>query len=235
MPAIKIVHSDTFSLLLVRIKIQNSNQYKDLRLVTSGELTPAMTFITLSILLLLVLVQSTDSYGYLPSRTSTLVANPMSLPFLTYQKNGILIDYPSTWRIKEIGSPPTYNITDIVRFYPSIGATSAEVTMSLDTSIGNESLTSYLSDIIASEDKDEKDFKVIDANTISTMSNNPAYSLHTGYVDNGTAYQTLETGTKIDNKVYFISYDVESSNYAAYLPSIQKIMESFKVLSLKDL
>lgn len=235
MPTAKIIHSNTFSLLLVRIKIHNSNQYNDLRLVTSCVLTPVMTFIAFSILALMILVQNIDSYGYLPANIGTLVANPVNLPFLTYQKNGILIDYPSTWDIKEIGSPPTYNITDIVRFSPPNDATSAEVTVSLDNSIGNESLTGYLSDIIASEEGDNKDFKVINANSISTMSSNPAYTLHTSYVDNGTTYQTLETGTKVDNRVYFISYDVESTNYAAYLPSVQKIMESFKVLSLRNL
>jgi hypothetical protein len=107
--------------------------------------------------------------------------------------------------------------------------------VSFDNSVGNESLTGYLSDIIASGDQDNKDFKVINANTISTISGNSAYSLQTSYVDGGTNYQTFETGIKIDNKVYFISYDVESSNYATYLPSVQKIIESFKVMSIKNL
>ncbi len=183
----------------------------------------------------MILVQLSNSYGYLPASTYALVANPVNTPFLTYQKNGIAIDYPSTWHVKEIGGPPTDNITDIVSFSPPNDTTSAEVMVSFDNSVGNESLTGYLSDIIASGEKDNKDFKLINANTISTISGNPAYSLQTSYVDGGTNYQTLETGIKIDNKVYFISYDVESSNYAAYLPSVQKIIESFKVLSEKNL
>src|SRR5574341_966157 len=108
MPATRIIHSYTFGLLLVRIKIQNSNQYNDLRSVTLCVLTPVITFITFSILSLMILVQNTDSYGYLPANTSTIVVNPVSLPFLTYQKNGILTDYPSTWHRKEMGGPPAY-------------------------------------------------------------------------------------------------------------------------------
>lgn len=225
MPTAKIIHSDTFGLLLMRIKIRNSNQYNDLRLVTSCVLTPVMTFIAFSILSLVTLIQLNNSYGYLPASTDTLVPNSVNSPFLTYQKNGIVIDYPSTWHIKEIGGPPTDNITDIVSFSPPNDA----------TSVGNESLTGYLGDIIASGAQDNKDFKLINANTISAISGNPAYSLQTSYVDGGTNYQTLETGIKIDNKVYFISYDVESSNYATYLPSVQKIIESFKVISIKNL
>lgn len=235
MPITRIIPPGASGLLVGRKENHNSNQDVDLCLISSRKLTLAATLITFSILSLIILVQLNISYGYLPASTYTVVANSVNTPFLTYQKNGIAIDYPSPWHIKEIGSPPTDNVSDIVSFSPPNDATSAEVMVSFDSSIGNESLTGYLSDIIASGEQDNKDFKVIDANTIGTMSSNPAYSLHTSYVDNGTTYQTLEFGTKIDNKIYFISYDVESPNYAAYLPSVQKIIESFKVLNLKNL
>jgi PsbP-like protein len=234
-PTTRLIHSYAFGLPIAKIENHHSNQDVDLRLISSRKLTLVAILIPFSILSLMILVQLNNSYGYLPASTDTLVANPVNSPFLTYQKNGIVIDYPSTWHIKEIGGPATNNITDIVSFSPPNEATSAEVMVSFDNSVGNESLTGYLSDIIASGAQDNKDFKLINANTISTISGNPAYSLQTSYVDGGTNYQTLETGIKIDNKVYFISYDVESSNYATYLPSVQKIIESFKVMSIKNL
>ncbi len=103
--------------------------------------------------------------------------------------------------------------------------------VSIDSSIYNQSWASYLSDVIPSGQEDNKDFRVINANTIGTLSGNPAYLLVTSYVDAGTTYETLETGTKIDNKLYFITYDVESTNYGSYLPYVHKIIDSFKVSS----
>jgi hypothetical protein len=92
-------------------------------------------------------------------------------------------------------------------------------------------LASYLSDIIASEQQDSKDFKVIDSNTISTLSGNPAYLLVSSYTDASTSYKTLETGTMIDNKVYFITYDVKTPYYSTYLPYVKEMINSFKLLS----
>jgi hypothetical protein len=112
----RLIHSYTFGLLLDRIEDQNSNQDLDLPLISSRKVTLVTTLITFSILSLMILVQLNNSYGYFPVSTDILVANPVNSPFLTYQKNGIVIDYPSTWHIKEIGGPPTDNITDIASF-----------------------------------------------------------------------------------------------------------------------
>jgi hypothetical protein len=131
--------------------------------------------------------------------------------------------------VNETGGQSTANVTDIVNFSPPSTTDSGVVQVSTDSSINNESLASYLSDLIASADKYSKDFRVINANTIGTLSGNPAYSLLTSYMDTGIVYETLEIGAKIDNKVYFITYDIESSNYSNFLPYAHKIIDSFKV------
>jgi hypothetical protein len=163
----------------------------------------------------------------------TTNTNVEIIGYLMYQndKLGIQIQYPPGWHVREIGGQPTGNVTDIVSFSPPNTAGSGDVQVSIDSSGDNQSLASYLSDVIASGQQDYRDFKVISANTIGTLSDNPAYSLLTGYVDAGINYKTLETGTNIDNKVYFITYDIEATNYGTYLPYVHKIINSFKVSS----
>ncbi len=78
---------------------------------------------------------------------------------LLYQNNSIQIEYPAPWHKKEIGGTPKDNVTDIVGFYPPKDTSSAEITISSDSGIDNQSLASYLSDIIASEQQDSKVLK----------------------------------------------------------------------------
>lgn len=58
--------------------------------------------------------------------------------------------------------------------------------------------------------------------------NFPNISIHC-YSSSLTHYETLETGTKIHDKYYFITYYIEASNYENYLPYVHKIIDSLKV------
>jgi hypothetical protein len=189
-----------------------------------------ISLVVFSSLLFISLSQENRSLAYNASSTEILHPNGVNTTLL-YQNNSIQIEYPASWHKKEIGGIPKDNVTDIVRFYPPKDTSFAEITISSDSGINNQSLASYLSDIIASEQQDSKDFKVIDSNTISTLSGNPAYLLVSSYTDASTSYKTLETGTMIDNKVYFITYDVKTPYYSTYLPYVKEMINSFKLLS----
>lgn len=187
--------------------------------------------IVFSILITSIFIQQNIVYAL--NGNATTNTNIENTGFLVYQndKAGIQVQYPPGWHVREITGQPTDNVTDIVSFSPANTASSGEVQVSIDNSGDNQSLASYLSDVIASGQQDYRNFNVISANTIGTLSNNPAYSLSTSYVDAGTNYQTLDTGTMINNKVYFITYDIETTNYNTFLPYVHKIIDSFKVTS----
>ena len=184
-----------------------------------------------SILITSIFIQQNIVYALNGNETAN--TNIENTGFLVYQndKAGIQIQYPTGWHVREITGQPTDNVTDIVSFSPSNTESSGEVQVSIDSSSDNQSLASYLSDIIASGQQDYTNFKVISANTIGTLSKNPAYSLLTSYVDAGTNYQTLDAGTRINNKGYFITYDIETTSYNTFLPYVHKIIDSFRVTS----
>lgn len=200
-----------------------------LKFIWVYKLTITALMIVFSVLFTSTFIQQNLIYAL----NGSVTTNGVNTGFLIYQndKLGIQIQYSPGWHVKEIGGQPTHNVTDVVSFSPPNTSGSGEVQVSIDSSSDNQSLASYLSDVIASGEEDYKDFKVISANTIKTLSGNPAYLLLSSYVDAGTNYETLETGTKIDNKVYFIIYDVEAANYTTYLPNVSKMIDSFKVSS----
>lgn len=189
-----------------------------------------ISLVVFSSLLFISLSQENRSLAYNASSTDLPKTNGVNTTLL-YQNNSLQIKYPASWHKKEIGGFPKDNITDIVKFYPPNDASSAQVTISSDIASKNQSLASYLSDIIGSEQQDLKDFKVVDSNTVNILSGNPAYLLVSSYLDNITNYETLETGTIVDDKVYFITYDVKTPYYTTYLPQVKEMITSFKLLS----
>ena len=72
----------------------------------------------------------------------------------------------------------------------------------------NEKLNEYLATTI-NDYNDTPDFKVIESNTNSILAGKPAYKLVYTDVEDGIDYKTLEIGTLMGNKVYFITYDAE--------------------------
>lgn len=208
------------------MKFRYNSHFHALKSIYLHKWTIAAVMIAFSVLLASMFIQQNLIYALNGNATSV-----QDTGFLTYQndKSGIRIQYPIGWHVQEIGGPPSDNITDIVSFSPPNSSNSGEVLVSIDNSNDNQSLASYLSDVIASGSENQKNYRVINANTIETLTGNPAYLLLSSYTDAGTAYETLETGTKIHGKYYFITYDIEASNYENYLPYVHKIIDSLKV------
>ena len=92
-------------------------------------------------------------------------------------------------------------------------------------------LDDYLDKMTGSYKKDSKDFKVIESNTNNILAGNPAYKLiYTKAMEPENAnIKTLEIGTIIASKVYFIRYYAPLQTYSIYLPDVQKMINSFEV------
>jgi eukaryotic-like serine/threonine-protein kinase len=155
--------------------------------------------------------------------------------FLTYENLsfGIKILYPANWDKQENTSSSSNNSTlyDIVTFSPPL-KNSSNIIGKLAVKVDNISdikpttLANY-ADAIISDLK--QDFRVTESNT--TLSGNPAYKVvYTGLEESVDLQAMLVMAIKWD-RVYMISYTAEPEKYSYYLPTVQKMIDSFEILN----
>jgi len=151
----------------------------------------------------------------------------------------IHIQYPFNWTIEEGDAYPDDGYTDIVSFFapvendPESGLPSLYISIDSLSSNRNENLSEYLKTTINDYYNDSEDFKVMESNANSILGGKPAYKLvFTDVDDDGTNYKGMDIGTIIGDKVYLLSYEAEDEKqYSEYLPIIQKMIDSFKIIS----
>ena len=92
-------------------------------------------------------------------------------------------------------------------------------------------LQQYSGEVISRNNETLQDFQLVDNDTDSTiLSGNPAYRfIHTRSLDDGKIIKQMEIGTKITDKVYYLSYSAEEGKYNYFLPVIQPMINSFNV------
>ena len=151
--------------------------------------------------------------------------------------SAIHIQYPFNWTIDEGDAYPDDDFTDIVSFFAPVGndpeSEGPSLYISIDSLLSkqNENLSEYITTTI-NDYNDSQDFKVIESDTNSVLGGKPAYKLvFTDVYDDDTNYRSMEIGTIIGDKVYLLSYEAEEEQYLDYLPVIQKMIDSFKILT----
>jgi len=154
--------------------------------------------------------------------------------FLTYEnlRFGIKILYPANWNKQENISSSSNNSTlsDIVAFSPPLKNSSniiGKLAIKVDniSDIKPTTLANY-ADAIISDLK--QDFRVTESNT--TLAGNPAYKVvYTGLEESVDLQAMLVLAIKGD-RVYMISYTAEPEKYSYYLPTVQKMIDSFEIL-----
>ena len=155
--------------------------------------------------------------------------------FLTYENLsfGIKILYPANWNKQENISSSSNNSTlsDIVAFSPPLKNSSniiGKLAIKVDniSDIKPTTLANY-ADAIISDLK--QDFRVTESNT--TLAGNPAYKVvYTGLEESVDLQAMLVLAIKGD-RVYMISYTAEPEKYSYYLPTVQKMIDSFEILN----
>jgi hypothetical protein len=154
--------------------------------------------------------------------------------FLTYENHsfGIKILYPANWNKQENTSSSSNNSTlyDIVTFSPPLKNSSSiigKLAVKVDdiSDIKPTTLANY-TDAIISDLK--QDFRVTESN--ATLAGNPASKVvYTGLEESVDLQAMLVMAIKGD-RVYMISYTAEPENYSYYLPTVQKMIDSFEIL-----
>jgi hypothetical protein len=158
--------------------------------------------------------------------------------FRTYENPayGIQIQYPSTWIIYAGDMFSGDDAIDIVSFLGPVKSDTKAHAPSLYISIIslpppdlNLNLNEYLTRITNDYKTKLKEFKVIESNTNSILAGKPAYKLVFTDEEDEIYYKTMDIGTIIEDKVYFLSYVVQREQYLDYLPTVQKMIDSLKI------
>jgi hypothetical protein len=157
--------------------------------------------------------------------------------FSTYENPNykIRIEYPLDWEKVEDDDTANDRTTDIVTFYSPLESDSDTHLENLWISIDNLdqqniTLEEYIDETIDTYRKYAKDFSLVELDSNTTFAgNSPAYKLVYTSTEEDDVIKTMEIGTMIDNKVYYISYLAEAKKYSEYLPMIQRMIDSFKI------
>lgn len=167
--------------------------------------------------------------------------------FRTYENPayGIQIQYPSTWIVYagDVFSGDDANATiDIVSFLGPVKSDTKAHAPSLYISIVNPppspttnlNLNEYLTRIINDYKARLKEFKVIESNTSSILAGKPAYKLVFTDEEDEIYYKTMDIGTMRGDKVYLLSYVAQREQYSDYLPTVQKVISSLKIMTTSN-
>ncbi|MFZ0221812.1 MAG: PsbP-related protein [Candidatus Nitrosopolaris sp.] len=189
--------------------------------------------------LIMILVGSLSSiatssmlYYVLPQEAIAHVDKMFTYENSTY---GIRMQYPSNWQKEEnvsSGSDNKSMLVDVVKFISPTKNASDSSSESLDIKIDKISdiqpitLAKYANNSI--EDL-RKDFDIIKLDRNASLSNNPAYKLVYTGVEEGVNLQAMLILTIKGDKAYIISYNAEPTKFSYYLPTLEKMLNSFQI------
>jgi eukaryotic-like serine/threonine-protein kinase len=176
-------------------------------------------------------VHSREAVAQTPEQSKNS-SNPIN--FLVYENPifGIKILYPANWDKQQNASSSNNNSTliDLVAFSPPFKNTS-DIVGKLIVQIDNISdikpitLAEYANDTVSDL---RQDFKVSESN--ATLAGNPAYKIVYTGLEANVDLQAMMVLTIKGDRAYIISYTAEPEKYSHYLPTVQKMIDSFEIL-----
>jgi eukaryotic-like serine/threonine-protein kinase len=175
-------------------------------------------------------------YIFLDIPQSTIAQNPSfsSSSFLLYENptHGIKMQYPSNW-MASTNQLPTYN--SIIGFYSPLENLSdvlpAELALSITTYVNNISLNEYSK--ITRTALEQQGMEIIESEP-TTLAGNPAHKIIFSpgaqvAQSSPIEFKVMQIFTTIENKVYLLSYNAETSKFPLYMDTIQQMLESLKI------
>ena len=160
--------------------------------------------------------------------------------FITYSNPiyGFDIEYPSNWSFTESEIPPNATVYSIVNFVPPI---SADPNLGTNLAVGLEnfevgqtpSLDQYARSSINAYRNSYANFSLDSVRTNSTISGMPAYEIEFTDDSTGATRKSVEKGfiDEPNNRAYYLLFNTENPKYDQFLPTIQDVFDSFKVVS----
>jgi YVTN family beta-propeller protein len=173
----------------------------------------------------IIYLAKADKYEYYLPIIQNMIESLKLIDFLPYENPLTLelrVQYPSNWKLEEyysgvtFSSPPesendSFQENLLLSVYPAENKTPE--------------------DILIKDEAHFEDFQIIKPiNTTIALANNPAHMIVFSFTENGVEYKAMKVITVKDNKVYDIIYFAEPEKFDTYLPTIQKMIESFEIL-----
>ena len=164
--------------------------------------------------------------------------NDSNISFLTYENPiyGISIEYPSAWTYQEPEEESSANTTifSIVDISPPISEDPNVATnfqMGIENLQSPVSLDQYARTVINSY-RGNLNFSLISVDLNSTLSGRPAYQIiFTDVTEDGIERKSIERGTvdEVNNRVYYVAFNTETSMYEKFLPIVRTMMNSLEL------
>jgi PsbP len=165
--------------------------------------------------------------------TSHIGSSTLLLPYQN-PAYGLSIQYPFDWNKEDGGQTKVGNLSAFtVAFYspPPIRSAFLKVIELNSTQPVNATIPQLLTEAIKRDMNITRGFEVIQASTNGSLAGKSAYILvSTAEIIKNIRYQTMEVGTLSGNSKYTVIYEALASNYFTYLPTVQKMIDSFKLL-----
>ncbi len=154
-----------------------------------------------------------------PEITLSLYENP---------NQGFRIDYPDTWSAQ---NRDDFFATGVVFFSPledDSDQFKERVSILIENLANDTSLTQYTEQSLA-EIKRLSDPDVDEAQKINLGENKGRQIVYSGE-ENGRPVQRMQTWLVKDNQAYVITYTAKPDSYDKYLPTVEKMIESFQTI-----
>ena len=164
-----------------------------------------------------------------------------SIIFNNYENSevGVSLKYPSNFLIDESNSNDTVKQISFFPAYVDDSGLSPETFISWfnvyvqtfypPIFYSPDNISSYLEDRTDAIQAEDQDITIVEASTDSMLAGHPAYKLVTRSYSGNETIDNVEYGMIVDNKLYSISYEVNTSDYENSLPITNKMIYSFKI------
>ncbi len=184
------------------------------------------------------LVYAQESIAALANSVSD---NNNSIIFNNYENSevGVSLKYPSSFLIDESNSNDTVKQISFFPAYVDDSGLSPETFISWfnvyvqtfypPIFYSPDNISAYLEDRTDAVQGEDQDITIVEASTDSLLAGHPAYKLVTRSYSGNETIDNVEYGMIVDNKLYSISYEVNTSDYENSLPITNKMIYSFKI------
>jgi serine/threonine-protein kinase len=157
--------------------------------------------------------------------------------FLTYENYtyAIRIRYPSDWeRLESSQRDSGLNIVVIFRSPPENSSDTKLENFLIQ--VGNLPFQNIPLDEIVSANINELkqsliDFELIELNATTLSGNNPAHKVVYTNREGEDEHKTMQILSTQEDKIYLLTYSAEKRKYSDYLPTIEKMIDSFEIVT----
>jgi hypothetical protein len=213
-----------------------------------------ITLLTASVLFSLSLVSTKDVpyFGYDEAIAQTAVPPSAQTPvqsnmtngtngggMLVYQNNtyGLKMQYPSGWQVAQFNNSAATPTKLVVGFLSPIGVQRATDRIPENILVAVENLSSrnmglapYTTLQLSLLSEGTQGFNLVES-LPTTIANNPAHQIVYTETLEQLALKKMQVWTIKDGIAYLIIYAADESDYSDQLPTIRKMLDSFKILT----